>query len=112
RSKYNRIRVVVIFIIGEGVILIFAILNWWQLLSEFSGVVMGVLLAFWINNQHEKKLDRKRSVEFLKLIHDELTENNDTLRKTIAEFQTQVGYHLPYYRLRLFAWNALSNRIS
>ena len=57
-------------------------------------------------------MDKTRAREFLELIRDELQENTGTLEDVLGQMQDSTQFKAPYYRLRIFAWTALSERIA
>jgi hypothetical protein len=86
--------------------------DWLQLLFEFVAVVVGVLLAFWIDRHREEQLNKTKVSEFLELIRDELRQNAATLEGILKQLQDVSQFYLPYYRLRVFAWTSLSSRLT
>ncbi len=86
--------------------------DWLQILFEFIAVVTGVSLAFLVDRYHEEQLNKTRAREFLDIVGDELRDNTCTLEGVLKQMQDESQFHAPYYRLRVFAWTALSSRIA
>lgn len=95
----------------DDIIALLSSANYLQLIFEFGAVVIGVYLAFWLDRRHDRAVEREETIEFLELIRDELSENTNTLENVFDDFERKQPFQLPYFRLRVFALTALSNRI-
>jgi cytochrome b subunit of formate dehydrogenase len=84
--------------------------DFWQSLVDFSGVIAGVLLAFEFDRWRERQTRKSEAIEFLTLISDELNENLHTLTQVRDEFRAQA--YMPYFGLRTGIWSGLLTRIT
>jgi hypothetical protein len=87
-------------------------IDWLQIGLEFLGVFVGVIMAFWLDRRGEVSRERKEAVKLLKLIKEELEKNTGLLDQFRNELNVPPGQiYLPYYRLQLSTWEAISGKM-
>ena len=50
-------------------------INWTNHAIEFITVVIGILMAFWLNNYNEERKDTHQANQYLQSIQEEIIEN-------------------------------------
>lgn len=60
------------------------IIDWENHLLNFFGVVLGVLIAFWLNSWAHDRKERQTAVTALKNIRNELLKNKESVDSTVA----------------------------
>ncbi len=59
-------------------------IDWVNQLLNFFGVVLGVLIAFWLNSWAQNRKEHKVSVTALKNIRNELVKNSERVDSTVV----------------------------
>ena len=97
--------------------------------KEISPVIIGILIALYINNWNENKKDEKYISQILSSMDKELKESNDDIKKKIPQQRTLIdtlnfykkndsisildvmmkvnGIQMP--QIRISSWKAISN---
>jgi hypothetical protein len=84
--------------------------NWLQVGVSVLGTFAGVLLAFQLDRLWERRLNRKKALEFLELIKKELQDNLKTLDYLLESLE-QRKFDAPFFAVRFDSWRTFLDRL-
>lgn len=76
----------------------------------FCATLGGVFFAFYLDRLWDRRLDRTKALEFLRLVRKELDDNCGTLRY-LAKALRKGEFESPFFAVRFTSWHTFLDRL-